>query len=157
MKGEEQATLEKPPNHKLFSADKAPISPILQRRMDSAKNAGTSTAAQAPVFNITIGKEITDLFRPTECLPPPSSALPSGSGSTLGSPFLPHTSHDSPNLLPPSHTPGMDMSLEEFCMLFTLSPSILEKLTNNDYKTAHMLHFVTFAELKEMGFKLGAL
>jgi hypothetical protein len=60
MKGDEHATLEKPPNHKLFSVNNASISPVLQRRMDSAKNSATTSAP--PVFNITIGREISELF-----------------------------------------------------------------------------------------------
>jgi hypothetical protein len=60
-------------------------------------------------------------------------------------------------LLPTSHAPGIDMPLVEFCTLYDLSPGIFQKLIDNDYKTAHFLCFVTFPELKEMGFKLGEL
>jgi hypothetical protein len=153
MKGEESATLEKPPNHKLFSANNVPVSPVLQRRMDAAKNSGN--AAAPPVFNITIGKEITDLFRPAGNLHAlnPAMALEPHAGPV----HLPPPDTESANLLPPSRAPGMDMPLAEFCVLFDLSPGILEKLINNDYKTARFLRFVTFADLKEMGFKLGEI
>jgi hypothetical protein len=137
MKGEEHAALEKLPNHRLFSADKRLISPVLQCRMDATKNSGTVTAP--PIFNITIGKEITDLFWPP--LHAPTTVTASGSGSTLASPLLPNVPELS-NLLPLSGAPGIDMLLTEFCTFYDLSPGILEKLTNNDYKMAHILRFV---------------
>ena len=49
------------------------------------------------------------------------------------------------------------MPMVEFCALYDLSPGILGKLTDNDYKTACFLCFVTITELKEMGFKLGEI
>ena len=146
MKGDEYATLEKPPNHKLFSAEKAILSPVLQRRKDAAaaaKNSGSSAAP--PVFNITIGKEITDLFRAGPADPKPASVLqPTAT-----------TAHET--LLPPSHAPGIDLPLADFCTLYDLSPGIFQKLIDNDYKTAHFLCFLTFPEMKEMGFKLGEI
>lgn len=145
MKGEEAATLETPPNHKLFN--KRHISPVLQRRLDASKNVSPST----PIVNISLGKEISDLFRPI--VPSPSVVT-----STLGPSHTPnHESHDSYHLLPPSCAPGRDMPISEFCDLYALGPNILEKFTLHMYKDARLLRFVTLADLKEIGFRLGEI
>lgn len=155
MKGDEYVTLEKPPNHKLFSTDNTFLSPVLQRRKDAAAKNSGSTAAP-PVFNITIGKEITDLFRAGPSHVPTVADSGPGLGPALQSSQI-SVPHESLNLLPPSHAPGINMPLEDFCTLYDLSPSIFQKLTDNDYKTARFLRFLTFPELKEMGFKLGEI
>jgi hypothetical protein len=137
LKGEDIATLEKPPNHKLFNEQQ--ISPVLQRRIDASKNA---LAPPAPVVNISLGKEISGLFHPVQS----SSPAPGPS----------HTP-DHGHLLPPSHAPGRDMPISEFCDLYSLGPDILEKFASHLYKDARVLRFVTLADLKEMGFCLGEI
>ena len=152
MKGEEHATLEKLPNHKLF-ADKSILSPVLQRRKDAAAKNSGSTAAP-PVFNITIGKDITDLFRAGPLHAPNANhAAQANSGPVSADLAI----QKSLTLLPPSRNPGIDMPLADFCRLYDLSPGIFQKLTDNDYKAARFLRFLTFPELKEMGFKLGEI
>ena len=143
MKGEEAATIETPPNHKLFNEQQ--VSPVLQRRLDASKNV---SAPPTPIVNISLGKEISDLLRPIVH----SSAV---STSTSGPSYTPD--RDSCNLLPPSHTPGKDMSISEFCDLYALGPGILEKFTSHLYKDARVLRFVTLGDLKEMGFRLGEI
>jgi hypothetical protein len=165
MKGDEYATLEKPPNHKLFSIEKAILSPVLQRRKDAAAAKNTSgsaaSAPASPVFNITIGKDITDLFRagvagPSHTPNATADSQPQAQAKPLSAPTH-STAHESLTLLPPSHAPGIDMSLADFCSLYDLSPGIFQKLIDNDYKTARFLRFLTFPEMKEMGFKLGEI
>lgn len=150
LKGEEHATLQKPPNHKLF--DIASIwSPILQRRLDS-QNKPSPPPPAAPVFNLTIGNNIVDMFRPMCTQSPCPAAVPALAPAA-------NLSYDlqCPTLLPPSRLPGKDMSLTEFCAMFDLVETILEKLHENMYKTARVLRFITIAELKEMGFKFGEI
>jgi hypothetical protein len=161
MKGDEYATLEKPPNHKLFSTEKAILSPVLQRRKDAAaKNSGSAAAPGPPVFNITIGNDITDLFRggPSHATAPVPNANYAADAQAKPVPALNSPpARESLTLLPPSHAPGIDMSLADFCALYDLSPGIFQKLIDNDYKTARFLRFLTFPEMKEMGFKLGEI
>jgi hypothetical protein len=129
-------TLETPPNHKLFNERQ--VSPILQCRLDASKNA----AAPAPVVNISLRKEISDLFHPIV------RSLTAASEPS-------HTpDHNSCYLLPPSHAPGMDMPISEFCDLYALGPDILKKFVSHLYKNVCVLRFVTLVDLKEMGFRL---
>ena len=49
------------------------------------------------------------------------------------------------------------MPISEFCDLYALGPNILEKFTLHMYKDARLLRFVTLADLKEIGFRLGEI
>jgi hypothetical protein len=139
MKGEDTATLETPPKHKLFSERQ--LSPVLQRRLDSSKNA---LAPPAPIFNISLGKEISDLLHPAV-------------HSSTSAPGPSHSPSLDGHLLPSSCAPGRDMPISEFCDLYTLGPEILEKFLSNKYKDARLLRFLTLADLKEMDFRLGEI
>ena len=146
LKGEDIATLETPPNHKLFNERQ--VSPVLQRRLDASKNAAATPLAPAPVVNISLGKDISDLFRPQAM-----------AHSLTLDPGPSHTTPDQNTcyLLPPSRAPGMDMPISEFCELYSLGPDILERFASHMYKNARVLRFVTLGDLKEMGFRLGEI
>jgi len=62
MKGEDFATIQKPPNHKLFDMNNKNISPVLQHRM--ANQAQSKAAPLAPVFNISLGNDFVNILRP---------------------------------------------------------------------------------------------
>jgi hypothetical protein len=65
MKGEDHASLEKPPNHRLFDAEHIAMSPVLKRRLDAQKATAVAAApAAAPVFNFTIGNDLANLLHP---------------------------------------------------------------------------------------------
>ena len=145
LKGEEHATLYKPPNHKLFNLDKPVVSPVLQKRL-AAATASPSNAA--PVFNVTLGNELVGLFQPPA--PPPPAPVTTPIHNTVFDPTC-------PLLLPPTQTPGADMTLENFCVKYDLSPTILQKLKDNSYTNARTLRFVLMDELREMGFRLGEI
>ena len=49
------------------------------------------------------------------------------------------------------------MPIFEFCDLYELRPDILDKFALHMYKDAHILWFVTLADLKEMRFHLGEI
>ena len=49
------------------------------------------------------------------------------------------------------------MSISEFCDLYALGPDILERFASHMYKDARVLRFVSLADLKEMGFRLGEI
>lgn len=150
IKGPETATLSKPPHHKLFDTTSS-ISPVLQRRID-AQNSKTSssTSSGAPVFNISIGKEILDVFRPP-VVQPVAPLLPIAPPPPRYHADLPTT------LLNPTRLPGDNMTLAELCILFDLSETILTKFIENGYTQARFLRFVTITELEQMGFKMGEI
>ncbi|KAF9459314.1 hypothetical protein BDZ94DRAFT_1239330 [Collybia nuda] len=155
LKGDEHATLFKPPNHRLFDPINAPISPVLQRRIEALK--GTLAAPPpAPVFNLNIGNELIHLLRPPALPPPNPPSVAAPAHAPAAAPLLP--SHllnydpECPTLLQPSRSPGEDMSLSNFCNIYNLGQRVLDTFTKNSYKTARTLCFVMIAELKEMGF-----
>lgn len=49
------------------------------------------------------------------------------------------------------------MPLTQFCDIYHLSPTILEKLHENLYTDARAFRFVTIEELREMKFRLGEI
>lgn len=145
LKSDDSATIDKPPNHRLFDPEGLPRSPVLQRRL-GAQNAGGGSAP-APVFNITVGDGLIDLFRPQAAraavLDAPAPQMPAGPSAI------------NKMLLNPTRNVGHDMPISEFCDFFGLQPSVLEKLEENAYDFARNLRFITLDNLTEMGFKLG--
>jgi hypothetical protein len=140
------AMLEKPPNHCLFDVKRSSLSPVLQRHLDMQSKGSTSTT-YAPVFNFTIGNELTSLFRPQ--IPQPASTLPCESAPGPA-PFT-----ENAMLIPSGHAMGPDMPIIHFCLAYQLDDSIAEKFMSHLLKEARLLHSVHFADLKEMGFKFG--
>jgi hypothetical protein len=147
MKGE-CATLFKPPNHTLFDPRPTSLSPVLQRRLQNARAVPVVPVAPAPVFNLNIGKEIADIFRPP---------APTAFAASMPPPPPPVSSLATPDLIPFARAPGMDMSLADFCERYGLGENILNKFTEHSYKHARVLRFVTIDELREMGFRLGEI
>ncbi|KAF8230738.1 hypothetical protein L208DRAFT_1176794, partial [Tricholoma matsutake] len=141
------ATLLKPPNHKLFDCWSSPVSPVLQCRLENAR--AVAAVPSAPVFNISIGKDVVDLFRPS-ATPIAPVLLP----AYMPQPVL---NHDMSNLLPHSRIPGPDMPLGKFCKRYNLGANVLARFTENFYKEACVLCFVMVDQLKEMGFCLGEI
>lgn len=136
------ATVDKPPNHRLFDAKKSSLSPVLQRHLDMQSKASASTQASAPIFNFTIGNELTSLFRPQVPLPVPPTI------QSVSAPF-----EENGLLIPSGHATGPDMPIICFCLAYQLDDSIAEKFVSHSLKEARLLWFVRFADLKEMGFK----
>lgn len=101
------------------------------------------------MFNISIGKDVVDLFWPS-ATPIAPVLLP----AYMPQPVL---NHDMSNLLPCSCIPGPDMPLGEFCERYNLGANVLARFTENFYKEACVLRFVMVDELKEMGFRLGEI
>ncbi|KAF9459546.1 hypothetical protein BDZ94DRAFT_1324692 [Collybia nuda] len=160
LKGDEHATLFKPPNHRLFDPINVPISPVLQRRIEASK--GTLAAPPpAPVFNLNIGNELIHLLRPPAPPPPNPPSVAAPAHAPAAAPLLPshllNYNPECPTLLHPSRSPGEDMLLSNFCNIYNLGQRVLDTFTKNSYKTARTLHFVTIAELKEMGFQFGEI
>jgi len=146
MKGEDFATIQKLPNHKLFNMNNKNISPVHQCRM--ANQAQSKVAPLAPVFHILLGNDFANILHP-----PPMVAAPQA--ITVG-PSL-HAENPSSLLLHPSRLPGPEMDIAIFCQQFNLAPQTLEKLKENYYGKAQVLRFVHIDDLKEMGFRMGEI
>jgi hypothetical protein len=162
LKGEEHATIEKPPNHRLFDTNQQ--SPILQRRLNNQNQKNTSESSTAPIFNLTIGNDIVHRFLGSQ--PPQAHAdlplplAPQPPHPAAPAPLAPAaTIYDlqCPTLLHTSRLPGHDMPLAQFCTDFKLSDKVFEKLRDNGYQDARVLRFLMIDELKEMNFRLGEI
>jgi hypothetical protein len=165
LKGEDCASVDKPPNHKLFDPNTPKLSPVLQRRLDNenAKNAKAiaSTVPVAPVINFSFGKEIIEMFRPHPAAVP--TTPPATVAATAPAPASPARSATArstydlqcPTLLQANRTTGPDMPIAQFCIEYELGKGIEEKLVKNSYLHTRVLHFVTIEELKEMKFRFG--
>ena len=141
LKGEETATLEKPPNHKLFDEAQVPLSPVLQRRLEKQNEKRNTVPSGSPTINFTLGNELVNLFHPQ---PPVAAAAP-----------VPPYDHVA--LLHTSRSPGDDISIDEFCATYGLGEAILNKLQENSYLHARVLRFVTIQDLKDMSFLRGEI
>ncbi|KAF8968729.1 hypothetical protein BDZ97DRAFT_1755027 [Flammula alnicola] len=144
LKNDDSSTVEKPPNHRLFDPETPSRSPVLQRRLD-AQNAKGSATSSVPVFNISVGDGILDLFRPARAAVPDAPAPQ----------MLAGPAHVNKMLLNPACDVGPDMPIAQFCDSFGLQRSVLEKLEENAYDFARNLRFITLDNLTEMSFKLG--
>ena len=129
---------EKPPNHPQFDppGQRAPLSPVIQRRID-AQNAKMAVQAPAP-------QPIILTLNDTRALPAAQAANPN-------TPLPPTVTM----LLDPSRSVGPEMSIAVFCNTYNLPPAILEKLTNNGYTHVSHLRFVSIADVDAMGFLQG--
>jgi hypothetical protein len=145
MKGEEFATIWKPPNHKLFDMNNKNISPILQCCI--ANQAQLKMSPLAPVFNITIGEDFAHILQPLTAAPPQVMAPPAA-------PI--YVENPLSLLLHPSRLPGPEMDIAFFCRQFGLAPQTL-KLTENCYRNAQVLWFVHVDDLKQMCFCMGEI
>ena len=137
-----RAIVDKPPNHCLFHVKKLSLSPVLPRHLDMQSKVSAPTQASAPVFNFTIGNELASLFHPQVTLPVPPAT------QSISAPF-----EENGLLIPSGHATGPDMPIIYFCLAYQLDDSIAKKFVSHSLKEAHLLQFVWFADLKEMGFK----
>ncbi|KAG1837958.1 hypothetical protein C8R48DRAFT_666962 [Suillus tomentosus] len=137
------ATIDKPPNHRLF--DPKAISPVLQRRLDAQAKTVTEPASSTPVVNVTFGNEFASLFKSNH------TALNTTTSEIGPAPI------STSSLIPPLCKPGNDMSIVAFCALYQLDDSIATKFASHSFKEARLLRYVTFSDLKEMEFKFGEI
>ena len=144
-------TLRQPPNNKLFDPSQSTrISPVVQRRKaEQAAIASSALSAGPPVFNISLGNDFANLFRPAPPLAPAPAPAP------LAPPPQPVIVQTYSSLLPPSRGPGIDMPLSTFCTQYGLSDEILAKLTKNGYTRTRTLRFIQTDDLNKIGFMLG--
>jgi hypothetical protein len=151
LKGEEHATLEKPPSHCLFNSNI--LSPVLQQRKEvqEAKKAATSTNSVGAADILSgFANLATALHAPA---PPLVTAQPY--------PFAPQAMGASSApllaLLPANRTAGPSLALEDFCSQYQVDDTVRQKLSDEGYKTLHHLQYAMVQELKKAGFQIGEI
>jgi hypothetical protein len=160
MKGEDQATIESPPNHRRFDPDTAMLNPVLRKCAENA-NANANARDQqatnaAPVINFSFGREFADLIRG------PANALPLANPNAppplyTGPPALNQNDYDlnCPTILQANRKAGVDMTLDQFCQQYELDDGIRDRFREHRYKHARMLRFLTVKDLDTMSFMAG--
>ena len=155
------ASLDVPPNHRLFDVQPTRFSPVLQRRL----NAQNKAAPAAPVFNLTIGADISDLLRGIAWAPaPPDPAAPAPPYQDILAPPpiaipppnppnrpVPAYNLKCPTLLQPTRLPGIDMTITEFCVQYGLCESMVQKFNTHGYEHARVLRFLTVDDANGIG------
>jgi hypothetical protein len=142
MQGEDFASINQPPNHRLFdyNSDYTKLTPLLCQRLEDSKTANaasTGNAALAPTINFSIGKELVDLLR----LPPPLQVSADSQAPPIYTASPPQKGFDigCPTLLQTNGKAGPDMTLEVFCTTYVLDDAIRDSFKENCYKHARML------------------
>jgi hypothetical protein len=140
-----------PPNHKLFDTKK--LSPVLQQRKAAldAQSAAASSASNSGIRNLSIA-DLVALIRPPA---PAMNPYPYMQNPPPPAPLLVTPASDM--LLPPSHSIGPSMLLATFCFKYNITKVVQKKLDDEGYTDAHLLQYVSVAELKEAGFKNGEI
>ena len=166
MKGENFASINQPPNHRLFdyNSDSTKLTPLLRKRLEDAKTASTAAAAStvanaanaAPTINFSIGKELVDLLRPP---PPLQLAAEPQAPPVYTAPLQVPQSFDidCPTVLQANRKAGPDMTLEVFCIAYELDDAIRDRFKEHRYKHARMLRYLTVKDMERMSFWAGEI
>jgi hypothetical protein len=148
LKGEEFATINKPPNNELFDRLSpqalAARSPLLQRRLDLNKKAAVNNA---PQININFPPEFVGLFgRPHAPAPAPTpiaAPAPAANGPAM--------------LIPPSAAAGPSLSVEDFCVQYDLDDDISARFRQFRFKKTDSFAYIMLAQLTTMEFMPGEI
>lgn len=156
MKGEEFATIDQPPNHRLFdyNSDSTKLTPILRKRLENAK---TATSNAAPTINFSIGKELIDLLRPPTQAPLAVAADPVAPPVYTAPLQQNNYDLDCPTLLQANQRAGPDMTLEAFCITYELDDRIKDRFKEHRYKHARMFRYLTMKDMETMKFWAGEI
>ncbi|KAI0063338.1 hypothetical protein BV25DRAFT_1990735 [Artomyces pyxidatus] len=139
LKGEDIATPMKPPNHTLFDA--FPVKgaqTMLQRRAVQNKVDAAPPPQQQPIQIINNIPAPVDSY---QLRPGPQ----------------PVTTTQTTLLLPEHLKPGRRMPIKDFCSQYDLSDQMRTHLVDNEYTGTHTFRHITITDLKDMGFKSGAI
>jgi hypothetical protein len=158
MKGEDFASIDQPPNHRLFdyNSDSTKLTPILRKRLEDSKAANAAAPANmAPTINFSIGKELVDLLRPS----PPVQVAADALAPPVYTAPLPQKSFDidCPTMLQANRKPGLDMTLKAFCLTYELDDAIRDRFKEHRYKHARMFRFLTVKDMEMMKFLAGEI
>ncbi|KAJ7236981.1 hypothetical protein C8J57DRAFT_1087900, partial [Mycena rebaudengoi] len=150
LKGNNFATLDKPPNNELFdevgAAALSACSPLLQRRLDAKEK---NSASSAPQINFNFPPEFAALLRP----PAPAAPAPPA-------PPDPHTALPHPTV--PMLTPhplilGPNLSIAQFCEQYNLDDDIKERFLQNKFRFTDSFKYIELSELKTLEFMGGEI
>jgi len=111
---------------------------ILQARINQMNCDKAPQPPAAPVVNVILLNNLYGQY-PPPVLPPPIPA--------------PHMT----GLIPTTHEPGSRLNMVTFCMVYELSDTILQRLSDNAYIATHAFAYMETVELCEMGFKAGEI
>jgi hypothetical protein len=175
LKGEEFATIEQLPNHKLFDSTTHKLSPVIQRRLDLENAKQAKAAPLAPIINFNIGKEILEFFGkgPKETVATTTGPPAYNAAEALALP-VPHNAQvpvprspmrvvrsrydlDCPTLLQSNRLPGLDMPIAQFCAEFGVEAETENRLLANSYPHARLFRYITIGELTTMKFLNGEI
>ena len=153
LQNDDSATLDMPPNIKLFNAVSAHTliskSPVLQARLDqialNKSKTQASAAASVPNFNFVLPNE---MFKPFIQQPLPTAPTLQPSSLALST---------STSLIPVGYQAGPRQSINEFCCSHHLSASILEKFKQNALTGTHAFCCLNESDLQAMNFKTGEI
>jgi hypothetical protein len=162
MRGEDFASIDQPPNHRLFdcNSDSTKLTPLLRKRLEDAKTANPAPNT-APTINFSIGKELVDLLHPA----PPLLQVVAVPADSLPPPVYRDTAPllqnsfdiDCPTLLQTNRKAGPDMTLEVFCTTYELDDAIRDRFKEHRYKHAQMLRYLTTKDMEAMKFWAGEI
>ena len=129
--------------HCLFDSKR--ISPVMQQRkaVIDAQNA-VSLSSSSGLNMQTIAEVVTILRPPVPPYPYMQPQLAPLSAAPV-----------SDMLLPSSRSVRPSMPLNELCSLFKIAETVYQKLDDEGYTDAHLMQYVSVAELKEAGLKNG--
>jgi hypothetical protein len=135
--------MEKPPNILLFdpvSSQTAILkSPLLQARLNAIRKEKALPSPPAALIIDVMLPNLNDMFNPYQHHRP----LVSAPQMTA--------------LIPSTHGPGPQMSMEQFCSVFTLSDNIFRRLDANKYSGTQAFEHMESSELQELGFMPGEI
>ncbi|KAG0695734.1 hypothetical protein DFH29DRAFT_879839 [Suillus ampliporus] len=162
LKGAEYATIKMPPNHAHFSIiptellGRPSLLSIHHQQLNEQTKAKAATAPSPPlapsqpVINVNFPPE---MFQPRRVMDPVPTHIP----AALQLPGVHATASESLLLPTQLATPGLRMSLADFCVAFDVSNALQAKLTNNGFMSSHSLHFASLDDLKTIGILCGKL
>ena len=159
MRGEDFASIDQPPNHRLFdyNSDTTKLTPLLCKRLEDAKTANTAPNT-TPTINFSIRKELVDLLRPPPALQAAAASADSLTPPVYTAPLLQNSFDiDCPTLLQANRKPGSDMTLEVFCATYQLDDAIRDRFKEHRYKHARMLRYLTIKDMEWMKFWAGEI
>jgi hypothetical protein len=150
LKDDGTATIEKPPNHKLFDAlsatNLAPLSPLQLRRLQAQKENSPAPITPQIHNHISFPDNLFGLLQTR----PVAEPVPSAAALNPRPPLV-------AMLIPNRHEPGLTCTIEDFCARYELDNTILTKLKDNGYSRMHTFKYIEISELQDMGFKPGEI
>ncbi|KAM6488822.1 hypothetical protein JOM56_015732 [Amanita muscaria] len=164
LQNDGSATLNTPPNIKLFDAVSpqtlATKSPILQARLDQI---ALKSKAQAPMLPMVVpSTPIVNFVLPNNMFTPsfqqpmqPFNIAPTPGVTNTGP--TPQPSSVTNPIIPTGYQPGPKQSIRDFCRFYSLSNGIFDKFDQNTFTGTHAFRRLNSSDLRAMNFKPGEI